>query len=50
MLIYWKLIPLILTTDNKVMAIDAKMTFDENALYRRPEILEFRDKTQEEPS
>ena len=41
--------PLILTTDNKVIAIDAKMTFDENALYRRPEILEFRDKTQEDP-
>ena len=41
--------PLILTTDNKIMAIDAKMTFDENALYRRPEILEFRDKTQEDP-
>jgi len=41
--------PLILTTDNKVLAIDAKMTFDENALYRRPEILEFRDKTQEDP-
>jgi len=40
--------PLILTTDNKVMAIDAKMTFDKNALYRRPEILEFRDKTQED--
>jgi malate-CoA ligase subunit beta len=40
--------PLILTTDNKVMAIDAKMTFDENALFRRPEILEFRDKTQED--
>ncbi|MDB4098941.1 malate--CoA ligase subunit beta [Candidatus Thioglobus sp.] len=41
--------PLILTADNKVIAIDAKMTFDENALYRRPEILEFRDKTQEDP-
>ena len=41
--------PLILTTDNKIMAIDAKMTFDDNALYRRPEILEFRDKTQEDP-
>ena len=38
--------PLILTTDNKILAIDAKMTFDENALYRQPEILEFRDKTQ----
>jgi len=41
--------PLILTTDNKIMAIDAKMIFDDNALYRRPEILEFRDKTQEDP-
>ena len=38
--------PLILTTDKKILAIDAKMTFDENALYRQPEILEFRDKTQ----
>ena len=41
--------PLVLTTDNKVMALDAKMTFDANALYRRPEIFEFRDKTQEDP-
>ncbi len=41
--------PLILTVDNKILAIDAKMTFDGNALYRRPEILEFRDKTQEDP-
>ncbi len=38
--------PLVLTRDNKILAIDAKMTFDENALYRQPEILEFRDKTQ----
>ncbi len=41
--------PLILTTENKILAIDAKMSFDSNALYRRPEILEFRDKTQEDP-
>jgi len=41
--------PLVLTTDNKVMALAAKMTFDANALYRRPEIFEFRDKTQEDP-
>ena len=41
--------PLVLTTDNKIMAIDAKMTFDANALFRRPEIYEFRDKTQEDP-
>ena len=41
--------PLILTTDNKIMALDAKMGFDENALYRQPEISECRDKTQEDP-
>ena len=40
--------PLILTSENKILAIDAKMTFDTNALYRRPEIFEFRDKTQED--
>jgi len=41
--------PLVLTSDNRILAIDAKMTFDSNALYRRPEIFEFRDKTQEDP-
>ena len=41
--------PLVLTSDNRILAIDAKMTFDANALYRRPEIFEFRDKTQEDP-
>ncbi len=41
--------PLILTTDNKILAIDAKMSFDANALYRRPEIFEFHDKTQQDP-
>ena len=41
--------PLVLTSDNRILAIDAKMTFDTNALYRRPEIFEFRDKTQEDP-
>ena len=41
--------PLVLTSDNQILAIDAKMTFDANALYRRPEIFEFRDKTQEDP-
>ena len=41
--------PLVLTSDNRILAIDAKMTFDINALYRRPEIFEFRDKTQEDP-
>ena len=40
--------PLILTKDNKILALDAKMEFDENALYRHSEIVEFRDKTQED--
>ena len=40
--------PLVLTSDNRILALDAKMTFDSNALYRRPEISEFRDKTQED--
>ena len=38
--------PLVLTSGNKVLALDAKMSFDSNALYRRPEIFEFHDKTQ----
>ena len=38
--------PLVLTSGNKVLALDAKMSFDANALYRRPEIFEFHDKTQ----
>ena len=38
--------PLVLTSGNKVLALDAKMSFDANALYRRPEIFEFHDKSQ----
>ena len=38
--------PLVLTSGNKVLALDAKMSFDSNALFRRPEIFEFHDKTQ----
>ena len=38
--------PLVLTSGNKVLALDAKMSFDSNALYRRPEIFEFHDKSQ----
>ena len=41
--------PLILTADNKILALDAKMGFDENALYRQPAVAECRDKTQEDP-
>ena len=40
--------PLVLTSGNKVLALDAKMSFDVNALYRRPEIFEFHDKTQQD--
>lgn len=41
--------PLIITTDNNVMALDAKINFDDNALYRHKDILEFRDTHEEDP-
>ena len=41
--------PLIITKDGKVVALDAKMTFDDNALYRHPDIKELRDKSEEAP-
>lgn len=41
--------PLVVTEDAGIFAIDAKMTFDDNALFRRPEIAELRDKSQEDP-
>ncbi len=40
--------PLVLTTNNRLLALDAKMTFDENALFRHSEIAELRDKSQED--
>jgi len=40
--------PLILTTDNQVLAIDGKMNFDDNALYRQPKILAMREPDEEE--
>jgi succinyl-CoA synthetase beta subunit len=40
--------PLVLTPDKKVLAIDGKMNFDDNALYRQPEILDLREVTNEE--
>jgi succinyl-CoA synthetase beta subunit len=42
--------PLILTGDGKVIALDAKMNFDSNALYRHPEIVEMRDLDEEDPA
>ncbi len=41
--------PLVVTTDGGLLALDAKMTFDDNALFRRPQISELRDKSQEDP-
>ncbi|MEN3038632.1 MAG: ADP-forming succinate--CoA ligase subunit beta [Candidatus Kryptonium sp.] len=41
--------PLVLTTDGQVLALDAKMNFDDNALFRHPEILEMRDTDEEDP-
>ncbi len=41
--------PLVITKDDRVLALDAKMGFDDNALFRRPRIAELRDKTQEDP-
>ncbi len=41
--------PLIVTRDGRVMALDAKLSFDDNALYRHPELLELRDLNEEEP-
>lgn len=41
--------PLVITKQKGVIALDAKMSFDENALFRRPQIAELRDKSQEDP-
>jgi malate-CoA ligase subunit beta len=41
--------PLVVTGSGDLMALDAKMSFDENALFRRPEIAELRDMSQEDP-
>jgi malate-CoA ligase subunit beta len=41
--------PLVVTNRNELVALDAKMSFDENALFRRHKIAELRDKTQGDP-
>ncbi len=41
--------PLVHTNDGKVIALDAKMTFDSNALYRHPDVLALRDLDEEDP-
>ena len=42
--------PLIITKDNNVVCLDAKMNFDDNAIFRRPEILKLRDLNEEDPA
>jgi succinyl-CoA synthetase beta subunit len=42
--------PLILTGDDKVVALDAKINFDDNALFRHPEIMALRDLDEEDPA
>ncbi|MCI0426064.1 MAG: ADP-forming succinate--CoA ligase subunit beta [Actinobacteria bacterium] len=42
--------PLVVTGDGKVLALDAKMAFDDNALYRHPDIAEMRDQSEEDPA
>jgi succinyl-CoA synthetase beta subunit len=41
--------PLVVTGDGKVMALDAKLNFDSNALYRQKEVLGYRDLDEEDP-
>ena len=42
--------PLVVTGDGRVVALDAKLNFDSNALYRHPDILEMRDLDEEDPA
>ena len=42
--------PLVLTGENTLIALDAKMSFDNNALFRHKNILDLRDESEEDPS
>ena len=42
--------PLVLTNDNKIVALDCKLNFDGNALYRQKDILSLRDTNEEDPT
>ena len=42
--------PLIITKTNELICLDAKMNFDDNAIFRRPEILKLRDLNEEDPA
>lgn len=41
--------PLVLTTTGEILALDAKLSFDDNALFRHPEIIALRDTSEEDP-
>ncbi|MFA6979456.1 MAG: ADP-forming succinate--CoA ligase subunit beta [Ignavibacteriaceae bacterium] len=41
--------PLVITNDNRIVALDAKMNIDDNALFRHPEIMSYRDLGEEDP-
>src|SRR5881398_1357187 len=41
--------PLVVTSDGQVLALDVKMSFDDNAMFRRPNVVELRDYAQEDP-
>jgi succinyl-CoA synthetase beta subunit len=41
--------PLVVSKDGRLLALDAKFNFDDNALYRQPEIVALRDKSEEDP-
>jgi succinyl-CoA synthetase beta subunit len=42
--------PVLKTSDNKILAVDAKVNLDENALYRHPDYLAMRDELEEDPT
>ena len=42
--------PLVITKNEKLICLDAKMNFDDNAIFRRPEILKLRDLNEEDPT
>ena len=42
--------PLVITRGGQVMALDGKMAFDDNALFRHPDVAEMRDETEEDPA
>ncbi len=41
--------PLVVTKENKVIALDSKVNFDDNGIFRHPELLKLRDESEEDP-